>query len=405
MRKILLCVALSFNLLFSYFSAEDSYSKQVNVLRSLDIDISFLQDSMFLNMKEDIKDYQSKQFLKILDDGSEFVPVLKNMLKEANVPDAFLYLAMAESGFSTKAYSKAKASGLWQFMAPTAKKFGLEIDEYIDERRDLIKSTEAAISYLQELHNTFGKWYLAAMAYNCGEGRVSRAIKEAGSDDLYTLLDEKKKYIPAETRRYIRKIVMMAHLSENTNFVVGNDASHLLNSGNSAVVFEKIELKGGTSLGLVANAIDMSLNQLLSYNAHLNYFFTPPTKEKYHIYIPYEKISLLTQNIGSIESKSKFLVHTVAKGDSFYKIASKYNVKQKMIKDFNNINSDTLKIGQKLVIPSMAKDAKFYVIKNGDTLTSISSKYKTSVQSIVLANDLQGSTIYPGDKLAIPMSF
>ncbi|MDR3346013.1 MAG: lytic transglycosylase domain-containing protein, partial [Campylobacteraceae bacterium] len=200
MKKVILSLTLCFNLSFAYFVIEDDYMHQVEVLKNLDIDTTFLQDRMFTSMKEDISLYRQKQFLKMLENGAKFIPMLRDMIHEAAIPDAFLYMAMAESGFSVKAYSKAKASGLWQFMAATAKKYNLVIDDYVDERRDPIKSTQAAIKYLNFLHASFGKWYLAAMAYNCGEGRVSRAIEKAGTDDLYVLLDEKAKYLPSETR-------------------------------------------------------------------------------------------------------------------------------------------------------------------------------------------------------------
>ena len=175
------------------------------------------------------------------------------MIADAGIPDVFLYLAMAESNFSATAYSSAKAVGLWQFMPYTGKKFGLRIDDYVDERRDPIKSTRAAIEYLQSLHSEFGKWYLAAMAYNCGEGRVRRAIREAGSDDLRILLDANKKYVPRETRDYIRKIVAMAYLSNNPEFILENESDHLLNQGSSQT-YTPVDVPGGTTLADVAKS-------------------------------------------------------------------------------------------------------------------------------------------------------
>lgn len=400
--RFLVAIFFCLNISFAYFVVEDNYQRQARVLKSLDIDLSFFKDSMYISMKEDINIYKTKHFLRILEDGAQFVPILKNMISEAGIPDAFLYLAMAESGFSVKAYSKAKASGLWQFMEPTARKFKLEIDEYIDERRDPIKSTQAAIKYLEELHERFGKWYLAAMAYNCGEGRVSRAIKEAGTDDLYVLLDEKNKYIPAETRRYIRKIVMMAHISENPNFIVEEGAAHLLNSGTNDS-FERVEVKGGVSLASVANAIEIPTQQLKAYNNHLNYFFTPPNKEMYHIYIPYNKKGLFVQNFDLDKEASKYYVHVVKKGDNFSKIASAYGVKYKVIRDFNQLKSDNLKLGQKLIIPVDEIFSSSYTIKNGDTLFSISKKFDINIDRLMKDNNLQNTHIYPGAKLAIPI--
>ena len=410
MKKIFVILFFSYSFLSAYFMVDDNYSKQLHVLNSLDIDASFLHDDNLLDIKDGMSKNQAKYLLKVLEDGAEFVPMLRKMINEAGIPEVFLYMAMAESGFSTKAYSKAKASGIWQFMAPTAKKFGLEISDYVDERRDPIKSTEAAIGYLQTLHGMFGKWYLAAMAYNCGEGRVSRAIKEAGTDDLLILLDEEKKYLPAETRRYIRKIVAMASLSENINFILENDVSHLLNRGSDTIVFEKVEIKGGSPLDSVSNAVNIPLNQLLSYNPHLNYFFTPPDKKTYHIYIPHDKQIDFVNNFD--EKSIKLYVYIVKQGDTFSKISKDHGIPLQVIKDFNNLSSYDLKIGQKIFIPiSTNENVKLasiqeHIVKQGDTLYSISSKYNVNVKAIMYANNLKdGSTIYPGGKLAIPTNF
>ncbi|MDR1554444.1 MAG: LysM peptidoglycan-binding domain-containing protein [Campylobacteraceae bacterium] len=406
MIRMIFCLFLFACSSYAYFVVEDDYRRQVEMFKNLDIDISFLQDNMFTSMKEDISLYRQKQFLKTLENGAQFIPILRNMIQEAGIPEAFLYMAMAESGFSTKAYSKAKALGLWQFMSQTAKIYGLIIDDYVDERRDPIKSTEAAIKYLKALHNRFGKWYLAAMAYNCGEGRVARAIEQAGTDNLYVLLDEKAKYLPKETREYIRKVIVMAYLSEDKNFLVANNADHFLNSGKFENAFVTKELKGGSSIFDVAETIGMSLNELWAYNPHLNYFFTPPNKKKYHIYIPKDKEKQYERDFDASKVSSKFDIYVVVKGDSFYKIAKKYKVDYKIIKDFNTVASNMLKPGQKLIIPVMhaaSQASQYYTIKSGDTLLSISSKYNLSVAQLKKINNIEGEIIYPGLKLEIPV--
>lgn len=404
--RIIFCLIMCACFSHAYFVVEDDYGRQVEVLKNLDIDMTFLQDDMFASMKEDISLYKQKQFLKTLENGAQFIPILKNMIQEAGIPEAFLYMAMAESGFSANAYSKAKASGLWQFMSETAKMYGLTIDDYVDERRDPIKSTQAAIKYLKTLYAKLGKWYLAAMAYNCGEGRVIRAIQEAGTDSLYVLLDERAKYLPKETRGYIRKIIVMAYLSEDRNFLVANNADHFLNNGKFENAFVKKELSGGSSMTDVAEALGMSLNELLVYNPHLNYFFTPPNKKKYHIYIPQDKERQYERDFNASKVSSKFDVYVVAKGDSFNQISKKYKVEYKIIKDFNGITSDMLKPGQKLIIPVMKtipSAPQYYTIKSGDTLFSISSKYNLSVAQLKKVNNLKDEIIYPGSKLEIPV--
>ena len=145
--RVLLFISLTCSMLFGYLITENNFAQQERVLKSLDINTSFLKDPILLSMSDDVGLYRTKHFLSILDRGYIFAPALRQMIAEASIPEAFLYLAMAESNFSARAYSKARAVGLWQFMPYTAKKFGLKIDEYVDERRDPVNTTKAAIKY------------------------------------------------------------------------------------------------------------------------------------------------------------------------------------------------------------------------------------------------------------------
>ncbi|MDN5377492.1 MAG: rane-bound lytic murein transglycosylase [Sulfurospirillum sp.] len=404
MFRIIFFIVLCYQGLFAFLSTQNNYQEQVRVLNSLDIDSTFLTDSVFISMKEDVNRYKTKHFLNVLENGHRFVPVLRKMIKEAGIPDAFLYLAMAESNFAPTAYSKARAVGLWQFMPFTAKKFGLTIDLYVDERRDPIKSTQAAITYLKYLHERFGKWYLAAIAYNCGEGRVSWAIKQAGTDDLATLLIKNKKYIPRESRLYIRKIMMMQHLATSTDFIVENDAGYLMNRG-STNTFTKVMVKGGTTLDEIAESIGVSKKEISSYNHHLRYGFTPPNDGEYHVYIPYDKQTLFHQNFDNSQTKGRFYVHVVNKGDSLYSIGKHYGISYKIIKDFNNLKNNVLSINDKLIIPVVKPKNRVYTIKKGDTIGEISQKYNVAINTILKINNKKDSIIVPGEKIVIPYTY
>ena len=175
--------------------------------------------------------YKNRYFFKTMNDAYIFIPIVKKIISDAGIPSEILYLAMAESNFLTQAYSNKSASGMWQFMPYTGRVYGLKVDEYVDERRDLVKSTKAAAAYLTALHKEFGKWYLAAIAYNCGEGRLKKAIRRAGTDDLEVLLNPKKRYIPRESRDYIRKIISLALLGYDESFMIENECDYLLNRG------------------------------------------------------------------------------------------------------------------------------------------------------------------------------
>ncbi len=137
-------------------------------------------------MQEVYQQYQntrnSRHYVTKLNEASLFVPRVKDILKQEGIPDVFIYMAMAESNFTIDAKSSAKATGLWQFMHNTGIRYGLKSDMYVDERMDLVKSTIAATKYLNSLHKRFDKWYLAAISYNCGEGRVTEAITRATLD-------------------------------------------------------------------------------------------------------------------------------------------------------------------------------------------------------------------------------
>ena len=132
-------------------------------------------------------DKRWEHYREKFDAGYDVIPLLKSMMNEAQIPQEFLFLAMAESEFNLRAYSPKKASGIWQIVPKTAKEWGLKITDFVDERRDPIKSTKMAIKYLQYLKNATGEWYLAAMAYNCGIGRLKKGIKRAGTEDIAVL--------------------------------------------------------------------------------------------------------------------------------------------------------------------------------------------------------------------------
>lgn len=404
MTKILLILFLFFQSGYAFLITQNNYEEQALVLKKFDIDSSFLRDQKIMSMKEDIDRYRTKHFLKVLENGNRFVPYLRKLINESGIPSAFLYMAMAESNFTPDAYSKSRASGMWQFMPYTAKRFGLKINRYLDERRDPVKSTISAIKYLKYLHKIFGKWYLVALAYNCGEGRVLRAIKRAKTDKLEVLLNPRKKYLPLESRNYIRKILMMQNMANSPDFILENNSAYLLNQG-SAETFSKVFVKQGTSLSSVASSIGISLKELKAYNPQLRYYFVPPKIGKYHIYIPYNKQIAFKQNFNPKKSKGRFFAYRVRYGDSLYKIAKKYRISYRVLKEFNHLKSNLLHINQSLIIPSIIPPTISYIAKNGDTLSKISKKYKVAVSKIIRVNHKKSTMIKVGEKLVIPQIY
>jgi len=399
--KIIFIILLFINSNLYAFLTTNISDTNLNVLNSLDINPSFITDRQTDNIFNIYLKQRKKYFLNVLENGCTYIPLIKKEIKKANIPSSLVFVAMAESYFSTQAKSHKKAIGLWQFMPFTARKFGLKINKYVDERKDPVKSTIAAIKYLSYLKKETGAWYLAIMSYNCGEARVMEAITRAKLDK-YCLSNKCKKnkniqklrkyiknyqkygvkkfyalkkafieshklypqqiqleyllrvqkrlrrqYMPKETRKYIRKIVAMNFVLNSNKFVQYQN-HYLLNSGTISDLV-KVDVPAGTSLRYISKLLHINYHSLRKNNLHLKYGFTPPNEDSY-IYIPYNKVAefKLTFNKYIITKK---IVYTVKRGDSLHKISDKFKLSYKTIKKINHLKSSRLRIYQKLVIP------------------------------------------------------
>lgn len=352
--KFSLCATLCANLTFANVFTPEYYKNQIEVLRKLDIESNYISDLVFVESKSDIKRVHSKTLSVSSSEFYEFIPAIRKIMKENDLPKEFLYLAIVESGLRTHSTSRTRATGIWQFMERTARSFDLRVDQYVDERRDPFKSTAAAANYLKDLKLEFGKWYLAILAYNCGSGRLRQGIKEAGSDDLAVLLDEEKGYLPRETRSFIKKILTIAFMANNEDFLF--DESHALANYALSNEFVKVQVPSSVSLNDLAKIINLSLNELKRYNPHFRYDFTPPDTQ-YYMYIPLEKRLVFEQNydpkkLAKVEIKiPKTTIYVVKAGDSLWSIARKHGVSVAQIREYNTIKKNHLSIKQKLVIP------------------------------------------------------
>lgn len=412
---------------YSYASLVGSNFSQrdILILEDLDIKSSFITDTKLQQVYEQLQNQgNSQRYVFKLNEASLFVPRIKDVLKQKGIPDVFIYMAMAESNFTIDARSNAKAMGLWQFMHRTAERYGLKIDSYVDERMDLVKSTVAAADYLNSLYNRFGKWYLATLAYNCGEGRVIEAITRATLDifveknpkmknnekiqeyrqtikdyqekkrpfielqkiystvskwgielDLEYLLKEQEKvdrqYLPKESRRYIRKIISLAMLNSKS-LITKKENSHLLNMGISTTV-ATVPVKGGLHLKNISEVIDMDYEELHKLNKHLKQGIVPPYEKFYTINIPYDRLAEYNQNKDNIQG-TKFVMHSVEKGDTLIGISKKYQVPTELIRKYNNLKTDRLSLNQQILLPvfndlvSLKENNKQYLIKNGEKI-------------------------------------
>ena len=350
---LLLCLLTFITSAFAQFNDLDYDMRNEEVLKTFDVEPEFLNNAYFLDVRNTFfGDTHQNYLLAKFKDGQEFIPTLKEMFLKEGIPQEFLYLAMIESGFSLTAKSNKRAIGMWQFMPKTAQSLGLTINSQIDERKDPIKSTQAAITYLKYLKASFGKWYLAAIAYNCGDGRLRKAIQEAKSDSLNVLLDPDAKYIPLESRMYIRKILSVSLLFHNIDTLKTNDYDYFLNRGANSLL-ATIEVAPATPLSKIAAKAGIPLSELKRYNPQFKRAITPTFSRTYSVHIPYQFLAHYKENTQNQDIKIRpYLVHRVGKGETMYSIAKRYGIPSKQIAQYNGIsNSNTLSINQEIVIP------------------------------------------------------
>ena len=206
----------------------------------------------------------------------KYGPMIQNELRERGMPEDLLYLTMIESGLDPNAYSKADAAGLWQFIQETGERYDLEVSTYIDDRRDPIKATAAALTYLQEMHGRFDSWYLSAAGYNTGENRVGRLMREItgsekGSDEGYWSIWDR---LPSETRDYVPLMLAMGHIAKEPAKYGFHDIEY-----EQPLTFEEVLVPGGTKLADIARTAGVDSEVMYDLNPHFVKKQTPPDRE------------------------------------------------------------------------------------------------------------------------------
>ena len=244
---------------------------------SFDIPVTYNRD-----VRTWIKYYQTngKSWLKErIERSGKYLPIMKKALADKGLPQDLAYIAMIESGFSAHAVSTADAVGYWQFIAPTAKRYNLRIDWWIDERRDFLKSTHAAASYLGDLYKQFNSWYLTASAYNMGEGRLHRLIKRHETNDYWTL--SSKSDFPDETKDYIPKLLAALMISKSPKIYGFKNLNPL-----APYEYDYIYVPGGTDLHHLSSNIGVTKERLEKLNPDLKMGFVPGFINTHKIRIP-----------------------------------------------------------------------------------------------------------------------
>lgn len=280
-------------------------------------------------------------------------PYIEDRLAAHGMPRELVYLPLIESGYETTAKSNASAVGLWQFMSGTARSEGLEVSDYIDERRDPFRSTDAALRHLAGLHKLFGSWYLAAAAYNSGSGRIARLLKEygrtKGPDELFWEMQDE---LPEETRGYVPGLIAAAIIGEYPQ-LFGLDGLVL----DPPVRFETVTVPGATELRAVARASRTTLDEIHTLNPHYHRGITPPDRHS-EVRVPIGASADFLTAFAKIpaEERTRQLTrtHIVRQGETLSGIAAHYGTTVASLQKANRISRPHLvRIGRKLVIPSV----------------------------------------------------
>jgi membrane-bound lytic murein transglycosylase D len=401
MRWLLVIILFTFDVYPFAFNPNDE--KKLAVLKHFDIPASFLNDSYLNDMYVAQKrDCTLNGFANSPENADIFIPMLSSLISQSDLPSEFLFVALAESSLDTLSTSSQGASGIWQFMAGTGKLHGLKITPYVDERRDHLKSTRAAITYLSQLHRQFGKWYLAIIAYNCGDGKLSRAIRKAGTDDLSVLASPAKAYIPPESRRYIRKIVALALLASDQVFLEQIQYDHLIGVASENPI-ATVYLPEGEDISRIAAVLEMPKKKLVLLNTHLKRGITPPSKDMYPVYIPEAKLELFREKYRPKTLQGYFLMHKTASVENTTAIL-KRNTTGALIDDTTISDNDVIGATKNVKIPinqPFIKNASFHTAKSGETLFSVAKLYNLTIDQLKAKNPFIQSKVKDGEEIKV----
>lgn len=366
---------------------------------------------------------------KCLGRSDQYFPMFEETFAKYNLPYELKYLAVVESALDPTARSRAGATGLWQFMYGTGKVFGLNINSYVDERSDPVKSTEAAAKYLSYLYNMFGDWNLALAAYNCGEGRVSRAIRRSGGKkdywDIYP-------FLPRETRGYVPAFIAVNYL-----FSFAND-HHIYPTPTAFDHYEidSVHIPHQLSFAQIADVLNMDVATIADLNPSYRLNVLPGYDDFKVLYLPKPQANLWVANEDTLLAlltkpsdadvaepvstpPSDMITYTVRSGDYLGKIASMHGCSVGQIQNWNNLSGTSLRPGQQLVLyakanpsaqsqpkplaqPSASGANLYYSIQPGDTLWDIAKSRGISVDVLKQWNShINFNNMKPGQKIII----
>lgn len=324
--------------------------------------------------------------------------MIRQVFRQHGLPEDLVYLGLIESGYSNSAVSHASAVGMWQFIASTGRRYGLRIDDWVDERRDPFRSTDAAARHLADLKDQFGSWYLAAAAYNAGSGRVRRGLRRlrdrSPSDTTFFDLYDRR-YLRRETRDYVPKLIAATLIAKDPADYGFTDVG-----SQSPLTFDEITVPGQTGLDVLAGLADTTARALRDLNPQYFRGATPPG-EQATVRVPRgaaQKVLARYETL-PVSERLNFIQHRVRRGETLSLIAQRYRVPLRYVRQANpRVRPRRLKIGQHLVIPvsraarrgtavssrprRAAPARGVHTVRRGDTLWLVAQRYGVSIRDL-----------------------
>lgn len=365
-----------------------------------------------------------ERFADRLSRGTRYEPMIRAKMRAGDLPEDMYYLALVESGFNPHAYSRAAAVGMWQFMTATGRGMGLRIDWWIDERRDPVRSTDAAVRFLRGLNEQFGSLYLAAAAYNGGPGRVARGLSRyadelegTSGDDMFFALAEKK-YLRNETREYVPQLIAAALVAKEP------DRYGMRISREEPFEYDSVVMGPRIALAAIGEASGATVATLQELNPHLLRGMTPP-RDSTKVRIPVGSRSRFDSAFALLpaEATTGAILIRAGKGSTWATMARKSGVSARSVALYNPKVKPDRKTGRivegtsilvptpdavagALSVPDPAIErysagTRTYVVRPGDNLSKIAKRYGTTPAAIMKLNRLKKPLIFPGQELLV----
>ena len=399
-------------------------NEQEKSLGSEDLNLSNVPPEMHYKIEQWLFWFQGdgrERMNTYLSRSSKYIPIMQEILSQYHLPKDIVYVALIESGFSPSAVSHARAVGFWQFIRGTGQRYKLIMNSHIDERRDPILSTHAAAKYFKGLYSIFGSWHLAFAAYNVGENRVKNQLLRHHTRNFWELAQ--KGNIPAETVNYIPKFFAAMLIAKNPNKYGFKNIKY-----EPKLDFKEIEVNHSINLHRLAVKMGVDYQVLRKLNPKfLTSIAIDQKNQPLLLRVPREiaqesqiELALTQAKVNTPRILRNHKYYRVRRGDTLSAIAQRFRVSMYRLRSINGLRRSFIRIGSRLKIPTTfsRKKAKFYrqhqkrsisgsekvyIVKRGDTLSTIAHKYRVSLRKIVRRNSLRSySKIFAGSRLIIP---